>query len=59
MFSSNALALNNPRKRQAPSSKLDAGRDAIKLYIDCDNKPHFEVYGASGKTKVYELKLSK
>lgn len=34
------------------------GRDAIKLYVDNDNKPHFEVYDPLGKTVVYELKLS-
>ena len=35
------------------------GRDAIKLYVDYDNKPHLEVYDPLGKTKVYELKLAK
>lgn len=35
------------------------GRDAIKLYVDFDNKPHFEVYDELGQKKVYELKLSK
>jgi hypothetical protein len=33
------------------------GRDAIKLYVDDDNKPHFEVYDPLGKTTVYELKV--
>jgi hypothetical protein len=35
------------------------GRDAIKLYVDFDNKPHLEVYDELGQSKVYELKLSK
>jgi hypothetical protein len=35
------------------------GRDAIKLYVDVDNKPHFEVLDELGKTKVYELKLGR
>ncbi len=34
------------------------GRDAIKLYVDVDNKPHFEVFDELGNVKVYELKLS-
>jgi hypothetical protein len=33
------------------------GRTAIKLYVDNDNKPHFEVYDPLGKTITYELKL--
>lgn len=33
------------------------GRDAIKIYVDQDNKPHFEVYDALGKSVIYELKL--
>lgn len=33
------------------------GQYAIKLYVDNDNKPHFEVYDPLGKTLVYELKL--
>ncbi len=33
------------------------GRTAIKLYVDYDNKPHFEVYDPLGKTVVYEIKL--
>lgn len=33
------------------------GRNAIKLYIDCNNKPHFEIYDSLGKAIVYELKL--
>jgi hypothetical protein len=33
------------------------GRDAIKLYVDNDNKPHFEVYDPLGRSIVYELKL--
>jgi ribosomal protein S18 acetylase RimI-like enzyme len=33
------------------------GRNAIKLYVDNDNKPHFEIYDSLGKTIVYELKL--
>jgi hypothetical protein len=33
------------------------GRDAMKLYVDYDNKPHLEVYDQLGKSVVYELKL--
>jgi len=33
------------------------GRTAIKLYVDKDNKPHFEVYDPLGKAIVYELKV--
>lgn len=33
------------------------GRNAIKLYVDNDNKPHFEVYDPLGKDLLYELKL--
>ncbi len=33
------------------------GRNAIKLYVDNENKPHFEVYDPLGKTITYELKL--
>lgn len=33
------------------------GREAIKLYVDYDNKPHLEVYDALGKSVVYDLKL--
>jgi hypothetical protein len=32
------------------------GRTAIRLYVDNDNKPHFEVFDPLGKTIVYELK---
>jgi hypothetical protein len=35
------------------------GRDAIKLYVDNDNRPHFEVYDELGKKAVYELKIVK
>jgi hypothetical protein len=35
------------------------GQDAIRLYVDYDNRPHFEVFDAYGKSKVYELKLEK
>ena len=35
------------------------GRNAIKLYVDNDNKPHFEIYDSLGKAIVYELKLTK
>ena len=35
------------------------GRDAIKLYVDVENKPHFEVFDELGNSKVYELKLSR
>ncbi|AUD04072.1 hypothetical protein [Spirosoma pollinicola] len=34
-----------------------AGANAIKLYVDDNNIPHFEVYDLSGKKKVYELDL--
>ena len=34
------------------------GRDAIKLYVDVDNKPHFEVFDERGNSKVYELRLT-
>jgi len=33
------------------------GRTTIKLYVDNDNKPHFEVYDPLGKSITYELKL--
>lgn len=33
------------------------GRTVIKLYVDYDNRPHFEVYDRLGKTLVYELKV--
>jgi hypothetical protein len=32
------------------------GRNAIKLFVDDDNKPHFEIYDPLGKSIVYELK---
>ena len=35
------------------------GRDAIKLYVDYDNKPHLDVFDPLGKVKTYELKLEK
>jgi hypothetical protein len=35
------------------------GRNAIKLYVDNDNKPHFEIYDPLGKQVVYELKVPK
>jgi len=35
------------------------GRDAIKLYVDKNNKPHFEVYDPLGKTVAYELKMTR
>lgn len=35
------------------------GRNAIKLYVDNDNRPHFEVFDPLGKSILYELKLSK
>lgn len=35
------------------------GRNAIKLYVDSDNKPHFEVYDPLGKSVLYELKMPK
>lgn len=33
------------------------GRDAIKIYVDKDNKPHFEIYDSLGKSILYELKI--
>ena len=33
------------------------GRNAIKIYVDNNNKPHFEVYDPLGKMILYELKL--
>jgi hypothetical protein len=33
------------------------GRNAINLYIDNNNKPHFQIYDPLGKVIVYELKL--
>jgi hypothetical protein len=35
------------------------GRDAIKLYVDYESKPHLEIYDQLGKSIVYELKLPK
>ena len=35
------------------------GRDAIKLYVDFQNKPHLEVYDELGKSIIYELKIQK
>jgi hypothetical protein len=35
------------------------GRNAIKIYVDNDNKPHFEVYDPLGEKIVYELKIPK
>jgi hypothetical protein len=33
------------------------GRDAIKIYVDIDNKPHFEIYDSLGKSILYEIKV--
>ncbi len=33
------------------------GRNAIKLYVDGENKPHFEFYDPLGKSVAYEVKL--
>jgi hypothetical protein len=33
------------------------GRTAIKLYVDQDNKPHFEVYDPLGKSILYDMKF--
>jgi hypothetical protein len=33
------------------------GRDAIKIYVDKDNKPHFEIYDSLGKSILYEIKI--
>jgi len=35
------------------------GRNAIKLYVDSNNRPHFEIYDPLGKAIVYELKVAK
>jgi hypothetical protein len=35
------------------------GQNAIKLYVDNDNKPHFEIYDPKGKTILYELRIPK
>lgn len=34
-----------------------AGANAIKLYVDDNNVPHFEVYDIKGQKKIYELDL--
>jgi hypothetical protein len=34
------------------------GQKAIRLYVDSDNKPHFEIYDPEGKSKVYDLKVA-
>jgi hypothetical protein len=33
------------------------GRNAIKIYVDDDNKPHFQVFDPLGKNVIYELNL--
>jgi hypothetical protein len=33
------------------------GRDAIKLYVDDKNTPHFEIYDPLGNSVIYELKI--
>jgi hypothetical protein len=33
------------------------GRNAIRLYVDDNNKPHFEVYDLLGKSVTYELNV--
>ena len=33
------------------------GRDAIKIYVDKDNKSHFEIYDSYGKSILYEIKI--
>jgi hypothetical protein len=33
------------------------GQRAIRLYVDNDNKPHFEIYDPEGKSKIYDLKI--
>jgi len=35
------------------------GQDAIKLYVDYNNRPHFEIFDPYGRSKVYDLKLGK
>ena len=37
--------------------KNKAGRDVIKIYVDDDNKPHFQVLDSLGKTAIYELNI--
>lgn len=34
------------------------GQKTIRLYVDNDNKPHFEIYDPLGKTLLYELKIA-
>lgn len=33
------------------------GNNAIRIFVDYDNVPHFEVYDKSGKRKVYDLDI--
>ena len=33
------------------------GRNAIRIFVDDDNKPHFQVFDPLGKTVVYELNI--
>ena len=33
------------------------GNDAIKIYVDINNKPHFEIYDSLGKSIVYSTKI--
>jgi hypothetical protein len=33
------------------------GNNRIRIFVDYDNKPHFEVLGKDGKSKVYDLDL--
>lgn len=33
------------------------GKDAIKIFVDKENKPHFEIYDSLGKSIMYEIKI--
>jgi hypothetical protein len=41
------------------ASDEKSGRNAIKLYVDNDNRPHREVFEFLGNSMPYELKLTK
>jgi hypothetical protein len=48
---------NKPYNETGLFIKNKAGNAAIKLYVDNDNIPHFEIYEPGGKKKVYELNV--
>lgn len=48
---------NKPYNETGLFIKNKAGNTAIKIYVDYDNIPHFEIYEPGGKKKVYELNL--